>query len=751
MSPLDAATLQSLAELLRSPISAQNLPADLSAELLLKGAVVTLQQDGSPEAVTLLAVAVETCPLPGIAELSLFALDGLSAAGNADARSALFQLAVDLGHQPAVEVIQKGAYRAEDDMQQAVFDILARQSAEYREIDPRQRLLTQAYLHAQPGLQQRIIKAAGQQGLENWITIVTAFADHTNEALAYLLNRYAAFQPAEQQLVLDLFTAPALEGDRQAQDLICSIFILYDDAKAREIAVKNEFRPQDNVQLALFLFLSEQWQAYEVVDFDHRLVVTAYENADNLTRKRLLDLSRRSGQTDWFSSLSGTNRMRWLGDLSDADWLNTIQHLKAADRWQDLWRLAQLSAPVWSALIFDMLHQAGWQPEREEEREQYGVLFNLAQSASAAPLTIRPARSFTVPTMDDLTCMTISPDGKTIAIGSSSNAIHLWKINEDIPFPLPVLYGAVPQTRALSYSSSGDYLVAGVGDHSLRIYSADGKAIKTLEGHAGLVRSLAVGLNDRVLYSASFDGTIRSWRFPAGPELQTIHRSQGEIFGLVLSPDGQMLVSAGADRVLDVFQLPENSHVRRLEGHTATITNLVASRDTEYAASYSRDRSIRVWNYLSGKQIQQIDEPDDVITGLCLHPNNQVMICAGYKGQIKLYSISTGSKLYELTSHRRAIIGLAITPDGSTLISASTDGAVTLWNLSVFLQTRRPVETIKPDEMKKVQQALKNNSLLASEKSWLSFTLELLKWKQRFDVQIEGQQMISIGEFDIQL
>jgi WD40 repeat protein len=752
VTELSSEILSSLEHLLRSPAAPQDLPADLESELLLKGAVVTLKQLGSPEAVSILHRAGIDCPIEAVRSLALSVLDDLASQNNLPALTALFELAIEENLSVARDLILRRHYESPDRSRQAVFQLLVGQTDLFREADPSYYLLTDFYIsHASPDLRQKIDIAAEKTGLSQWVFVVHTAASISPDTSALLLAHYPGFSPAERSLTLKIFQKLAEQDEPVAQEVICQLFIQYEEPAAREIAVRAGYTPGSNIKRALFYFLSEQWELYETFDFDHRLLIAGYETADNALRKRLLDLSRLSGQMEWFQNLSGTNRIRWLRDLSDADWENTIQQLSSTGRWEELWHLSQLSSPFWSAYIFQVLKKDNWQPTSQEEANQFIYLAQMAHEATAVPLTIRPLRTFTVPSMDDLTSMALSPDGKWLALGTSSNAIFVWQIS-DVPAAHPTLHGAVAQTRALSFSADGEYLATSVGDNSIRIYRwEDGKSVKTLEGHQGLIRSMVISPDSRTLYSASFDGTVRSWRFPYGPEIKSITRSEGEFFGLALSPDGDTLVAAGAGRDLQVFQLPEGNRIRQMEGHTATVTILAAAPTTQFVASYGRDRTIRVWNYTSGRQIQSIDYQLDVVTGLCIHPNEHVLISAGYKGQIHLWSLSTGKPLYDLNHHRRAVIGLALSPDGNSLISASADGSVTIWNLEIFLISRQPVETMRPDQLSLIERLLDHPSLSEPEKKWLEFTAELLHWKQRFDVEIESPHTISVGEFDIQL
>ncbi len=749
---LDPETRQLIATLLHGPAAAPALPPALESELLRKGAVLALQQDGSDEAIEVLAETGRLSDLESVQTLAIDALAALAGVGNTAAVMALATLGMEHDVPAARDTIRARNLSLPSGERQAAFDLLAGDRDELLKTDPDLRLLTRFTLEqAGENLALRILHAAGRAGLSNWVAVLRAVRASDEESSAALVERYPAFSPAERRLALDLLDAAARQGDAHARESLSQFFIQYEDSDSLALAQAGGYAPRDALQRALFLFLSQQWQAYETLDFNHRLLITAYETADARMRKRLLDISRLSGQIEWFEGLSSANRTRWLRDLSDADWEIVLHGLKSAGRFEDLWRLAQLASPLWSAQILSALQEAGWQPENITEQESFRLLAQLGARAASAPAEIRERHNFLVPTMDNLLSLAISSDGQTLALGSSSNAIHLWRIDA-APKPLPTLYAASTQSHAVVFSPDGEHLAASMADQTIRVYQwSEGRNVKALQGHTGLIRSLAVAPDGRALYSAGFDGTLRAWRFPYGPDGHVLAHSQGEYFALALSPDGDQIVSGGADRTLDVHQLPEGKKVRALEGHTATVLQLSAAPTTPLVASTGRDQTIRVWNMLSGRALQAFEAGNTPITGLCIHPNEQILISASRKGELQVLNISTGRVLLERSLFQRAVIGLGITPAGDMLISASAEGTVKLWDLAGFLLARQPVEDMPLDRAALLQKQLDGKTLSPVERAWLTFTLELLRWKQRFDIQLETGQMISVGEFDIQL
>jgi WD40 repeat protein len=103
-----------------------------------------------------------------------------------------------------------------------------------------------------------------------------------------------------------------------------------------------------------------------------------------------------------------------------------------------------------------------------------------------------------------------------------------------------------------------------------RVWSGDdGTHLRTLEGHADVVCSLAVGLDGKV-YSGSFDKTIRVW--------------SGE----------------------------DGTHLHTLMGHTSIVSALCVGRsNTVYSASY--DTTIRVWSGEDGTHLRTLLWPGNCV------------------------------------------------------------------------------------------------------------------------------------------
>lgn len=126
-------------------------------------------------------------------------------------------------------------------------------------------------------------------------------------------------------------------------------------------------------------------------------------------------------------------------------------------------------------------------------------------------------------------------DGQ-LAVGGSAGKLAL--LNGTDGAVVRVADAGGSPLRSLAASGDGRHVAAGSAEGKVRVVAvADGSIVQTWEGHEDAVTGLAFGKADRVLYTASLDGTAR-----------VIERDGGtELVKAVSSPDGWAVVSSNGD------------------------------------------------------------------------------------------------------------------------------------------------------------------------------------------------------------
>ncbi|GAB4160311.1 MAG: hypothetical protein Tsb009_37660 [Planctomycetaceae bacterium] len=114
--------------------------------------------------------------------------------------------------------------------------------------------------------------------------------------------------------------------------------------------------------------------------------------------------------------------------------------------------------------------------------------------------------------------MTLSPDGRTVAIASSTRSLRgkathqivVWEVaTGEKVYELTQHSGRI---LTIAFSPDGKFLATGSLDRTVRIWElATGELSKTFQGHRGPVSALAFSRNGELLASGSFDKTVLIW------------------------------------------------------------------------------------------------------------------------------------------------------------------------------------------------------------------------------------------------
>lgn len=160
----------------------------------------------------------------------------------------------------------------------------------------------------------------------------------------------------------------------------------------------------------------------------------------------------------------------------------------------------------------------------------------------------------------ELQCLSIAPNGKTIASGGRDNIIRLLEIDNDNK--VSSLIGQTAGIISIAFSTDGKILASGDSNKEITLWDAvNTKKLRKLSGHKGTVNALAftpdgAGKYSGCLASGSLDGTIRFWKPNTGEELVTFATGHTKwIKAIAFSENGSTLVSANMTGNVDVWSL----------------------------------------------------------------------------------------------------------------------------------------------------------------------------------------------------
>jgi WD40 repeat protein len=715
--------------------------------LLIKGILYTIKENPTSEYMDILGETVLNSAYPDIVSLCLNALSDLGASGNQDALEMLFNLAIENQHAQAARLLIKPGINSVYPWKFILFTLLYNSSHLTVQADLLT-LITEGYRLSMPDTRERILKAMEALPIKNLIPILTALINFNESSLETLKKMFPALSKEEKHLVYKLLGEQIADHQPLISDIICSLYIFYEDEQALNLALSNQISPDDPIQKAVFFFLSGQWDLYQKLDFNRSLISAAFEKSDEGVRKRLLMVSRESGINDWLVTLSQRSQSRWLNDMTTQDWMQTIRSCQANQMWPELWKLCLEAPPYWSHQILQSLAISGWQPG--EDSDFYQTLLSLSQDITPS-LEIRKGKILSSPGKS-ITSIAYHSATHRLAAGTKDQDILFWDI-ENTPLSLPPLQGPVALSRIIAFDAAGEHLVAANIDNAIRIYKLpEGKLIKTLSGHSNLVRSIALHPDGRTLFSADFDGRIITWRFPFGTEINRSQSCKGEIYSLAVSSSGQMLFSSGSCGHLHDWDWNKCKEIKKLSTGPTTITGLAVSQNSPIVVFYGSNYKITIWNYETEKILNEFEYPPapPLFTALHLLSSAKFFLIGTNSGEVNLHNIETGTVIASgnVAGEHTTITSLAVGPGDNTCYSSTSDGKIYIWDLQPILCLFIPIKSLTAQQSEIIQEKMKTSTQL-NEKKWLELTQTLFQWHRRYDIHISENRPISVGEFDI--
>src|SRR5262245_36683 len=300
----------------------------------------------------------------------------------------------------------------------------------------------------------------------------------------------------------------------------------------------------------------------------------------------------------------------------------------------------------------------------------------------------------------------LNHNGTLLAEGGGwrSSAIRITEVATGRTYRL--LEGHPGIINALAFSPDGSSLASGSSDRVIRLWNPrSGSISASLYGHKKSIEALAFNPQGSLLVSSSEDKTMKIWDVKRGALLDTIDVSGGGVLGIhamAFSPDGKSLVTAGPNdslRVLDTrfWQVEQSLNSRRAKllffpeenDGTSKALSVVFSPDGAQILSSHEDGTIRLWDKQTGRTIRTIESVGRKAVHAAFTPDGNAIVCVNHDDNpIRIIDARSGeiirniSKMnlgkFEHTAHDES---LAISPDGKTMTVSAPRGKIGLWEI----------------------------------------------------------------------
>ena len=283
-------------------------------------------------------------------------------------------------------------------------------------------------------------------------------------------------------------------------------------------------------------------------------------------------------------------------------------------------------------------------------------------------------------TLEPVSSVEFSPDGKLFATGDASGEVRLWQVRDGKQ--CLICHGHEDWVQSVAFNSSGQLLVSGSGDYTVRLWNVrTGECLRVFTGHSDRVRSVKFDPTGQIIASASADKTIKLWNVDTGKCLRTIDGHTDRVRAIAFKPNEQIIASASEDRTVKLWDIHTGQCLRTLLGHDNWVMAIDFSPDGQIASA-GADQTVKLWHGDTGECFRTLEGHDDFIRAVRFSPDGNRIASASSDTTVRLWDVHTGQHLETLAGHTNWVRSVAFSPSGEVLASGSADRAVKLWNIN---------------------------------------------------------------------
>ncbi|HEX9868552.1 MAG TPA: LuxR C-terminal-related transcriptional regulator, partial [Candidatus Tectomicrobia bacterium] len=279
-----------------------------------------------------------------------------------------------------------------------------------------------------------------------------------------------------------------------------------------------------------------------------------------------------------------------------------------------------------------------------------------------------------------------SSDGKLLVTSSAllDNA-RVWNVEDGA---LLLTYEGHSEAVNRAYFNSDDRLVlTASSDGTAQLWRRDtGNTLQVFAGHEDAVRDAVWSPNEDRIATASGDGSIRIWDVVTGKELMVINAHRGGVLAVAWSPDGTLIATAGNDGLGRAWNADTGELLYSLIGHDDVVRDIEWSPDGTRLATVSRDGTARVWEAAAGGDLFTLAGGDAETKSVNWSPDGQRLVSGGGLS-LRVWDATT--PIMQLVGHTQSPFDAtffmtsfpAWAPDSSVILTTSpTDGTARIWD-----------------------------------------------------------------------
>ncbi len=260
-----------------------------------------------------------------------------------------------------------------------------------------------------------------------------------------------------------------------------------------------------------------------------------------------------------------------------------------------------------------------------------------------------------------------------------------------VPYFKAVLRGHTTGVRGAVFSPDGAYVFSASEDGSLRSWDTrTGALVGELwgGGGAGGVHTAAMSADSKRVVTTGPDQRAHLWDTTTAHEIMSFSTSDndpnrsGTTFNdAEFSPDGKSVVLAGSDGAARVWDTTTGDVRLTLRGHTDAINQAVFSPDGKWIATASVDHTAIIWDATTGISRSLLSGHAGIINWIAFSPDSKLLVTSGDDNSALVWTVAGGGSI-GLISHSGPVNRAVFSPDSQLVVTASGDKTAKVWDVA---------------------------------------------------------------------
>ncbi|MCA9068550.1 MAG: hypothetical protein KDA84_06490, partial [Planctomycetaceae bacterium] len=310
-----------------------------------------------------------------------------------------------------------------------------------------------------------------------------------------------------------------------------------------------------------------------------------------------------------------------------------------------------------------------------------------------------------------------------------------------MPRPEPVFdLGHSDAVNAVAFSPDQKTVYTASKDQTIKKWDVQsGRLLRTFTGHQGCVNSLDV--RGQRLLSASCDGSVRIWDTKSGQLLAMFDSAKNKIFHAKFLSDGS-IAFLDHDRITSWSGF--GTRTFQLYSHPKKLVDFDFSPDEKIIAICDETGTPTLRNIATGRTIPLSIPDRELIHCVAFHPTAQKALFVGETAY--LINTTNGQTIYKLPERTFVISRATFSPSGGEIATCFSEGTIVCYNTETGKEIRRFGS--KTDQYESVTYSGKGDRLLARSLDGSAILWEAISGReiQRFKGTADPGGLIQFAE-----